>query len=194
MIDALLVLAESSAGHAAQVEGSQNDLLWMITDTFGVNWRILLAQFINFGIVAVCLWKFAFKPVIASMDDRQQKISEGLQYAEEAKQQLASAEKEKAEKLRQANTESQTLVQEAKARAASLASEEKALLDSELAAKRDRALESIEQERQKVLSEARQDIARLVVLTSGRVLKKELSDEEKSRLNTTAAQEMASAS
>ena len=45
----------------------------------------LIAQMVNFIIVAVVLYKFAVKPIAATLDERQQKISEGLQYAEEMK-------------------------------------------------------------------------------------------------------------
>lgn len=187
MLDSLLVLAATEVVDP----GTEITIFEMFGITFGIDWKLILAQGINFLLVAWLLWKFAFKPVVATMDERQRKISDGLQYAEEAKQQLSSAEKEKAEKLREANTEAQAIVQEAKVRAESLATEQKEQAEREIAERRARAEESIEQERRKVLLEARQDIARLVVLTSGKVLDRELSTEDRSRFNAAAAQEVA---
>lgn len=185
MLDSILVLAATDAAtHATEADQG-------LIGTFGLDWKMILAQGINFGLVAWLLWKFALKPVMATMDERSQKISDGLQFAEEAKQQLSSAEKEKAEKLREANTEAQTIVQGAKTRAEELAAEQKQAVEREIAEKRRRAQESIEQERQKVLTEARQDIARLVVLTSSRVLGKELTPEDKNRFSESAAREVA---
>lgn len=185
MFDPLILLAATEAA-ASGTEAKEG-----LVGTFDLDWKLILAQGINFIIVATLLWKFAFKPVIATMDERGKKISDGLQYAEEAKQQLSSAEKEKAEKLREANTEAQAIIHGAKSRADALAAEQKEQVDREIAEKRRRADESIEQERQKVLAEAKQDIARLVVLTSGKVLGRELTPEDKSRFNSSAAQEVA---
>ena len=47
-------------------------------------------------------YKFAVKPITATLDERQQKIADGLQYAEEMKVQLAAAERERAEKIKEA--------------------------------------------------------------------------------------------
>jgi|TARA_B110000438_G_scaffold303584_1_gene365802 F-type H+-transporting ATPase subunit b len=161
-----------------------------LVGTFGLDAKIIIAQGINFLLVAFLLWKFAFKPVMATMAEREEKISQGLADAEKAKQQLESAEQEKATKLQEANISAQAIVTEARTQAEEVAVKQKEQLDLDLADKRRRAEESIELEREKVLNEARADIARLVVLTSGKVLKKELSDEEKTRLNSAAAREM----
>lgn len=184
MLDSFLVFAATDV----EVELS---ILEMFGVTFGIDWKLILAQGINFLLVALLLWKFAFKPVTATMDARQKQISDGLQFAEEAKQQLSSAEKEKADKLREAHAEAQDIVREAKARADALAAEQKAQAELEIAERRARAEQSIEQERLKVLNEARQSIARLVVLTSGKVLDRELSADDRSRFNAAAAQEVA---
>ncbi len=165
-----------------------------LISAFGLDWRLILAQGVNFLLVAGLLWKFAFKPVMTTMDERKSAIAQGLADAERAKQQLESAEVEKAAKLQEANVSAQAIVQEARTQAEEYAARQKGIVESELTEKRRRADEAIALERDKVLNEARGEIARLVVLTSGKVLHKELSDEEKSRLNAAAAREMASVS
>lgn len=181
-----LAAAETAHGAEASSEG--------LAGTFGLDVSLIVAQGLSFLIVAFLLWRFAFKPVMATMEEREAKISQGLTDAEKAKQQLESAEREKAEKLKEANGSAQTILQEARTQAEEFAAKQKETLEGELAEKRRRADEAIALEREKVLNEARADIARLVVLTSGKVLQKELSDEERSRLNAAAAREMASAS
>lgn len=178
--DLPLFIAAAEAGHDTGLVG-----------TFGIDAKVIIAQGINFLIVAFLLWKFAFKPVMATMAEREAKIAQGLADAEKAKQQLESAEQEKAAKLQEANVSAQAIVTEARTQAEEVGAKQKEQLELELSDKRRRAEESIALERQKVLNEARADIARLVVLTSGKVLGKELSDEEKTRLNSAAAREMA---
>ena len=57
---------------------------------FGIDWPLLLAQVLCFSIVAMLLWKFAFKPVLATMEERQRQIESGLKYAEDTKAKLAA--------------------------------------------------------------------------------------------------------
>jgi len=53
----------------------------MIGDTareFGVDWPHFLAQVISFCIVAFLLQRFAYKPVVTILEERRQRIAEGL--------------------------------------------------------------------------------------------------------------------
>jgi len=49
---------------------------------------------------------------------------------------------------------------------------------------------AMEQERERVLREAREEIASLVVLTTSKVLSKDLTEEEKQRFSSKAAEEL----
>ena len=194
LLDFSILLAASDAAHVvAEAAHGAEEASGGLVGTFGLDLKLIIAQGLNFAIVAFLLWKFAFKPVMATMEERENAIAQGLTDAEKAKQQLESAEVEKAEKLKEANTTAQKVIHEARIQAEEFGAKQKEVLEGELVEKRRRADEAIELEREKVLNEARADIARLVVLTSGKVLKKELSDEERSRLNSAAAREMASA-
>ena len=150
-----------------------------------------VAQAVNFVVVAFLLWRFAFKPVMATLEERQRKIAEGLQFAEESKAQLAETEKRQAEVLREANAKAQEILHEARDNARQFEESMKNETAAQIEEMRKRAAEANELERQKILGEVRQEIARLVVLTSGKVLQRELGDEEKSRLNDAAAREIA---
>jgi len=163
-----------------------------IFQNYGLKPAELLAQIINFCIVAFLLYRFAFKPVLQTMDERQQKISDGLQYAEEMKAKLADAEKEHAATLQKAQQEAQGIVSEARDQA-------KAFLDKqtqEATAKSEemikKAQEAIELERKQMLVEVRQEVTELVIATTSKVLAKELSDADKTQFSKAAAQELSS--
>lgn len=177
MLDPFIILAA-----AENAEG--------LVGKFGIDWTLIVAQAINFLIVAFVLWKFAFKPVIATMDERREKIEKGLQFAEDAKKELADAEKRQEEILREANKESQRILKEARDKATEYQEKMKNETAEQIEEMRRRADEANELERQRILSEVRQEIARLVVLTSGKVLARELGDAEKKRLNASAAEEI----
>ena len=158
---------------------------------FGIDVKVIFAQAINFVVVAFLLWRFAFKPVMATLDERQKKIAEGLQFAEESRTQLAETEKRQAEVLREAHAKAQEILHEARDKAVEFEEKMKNETAMQIEEMRKRAEESNELERQKMLTEVRQEIARLVVLTSGKVLRRELGDDEKQRLDKAAAQEIA---
>ena len=70
---------------AAQGGGGQ---IGEIARTFGVDWPHLGAQIISFGIVCAVLYKFAYRPVLAMLEQRRQQIAHGLANAEKIKAEL----------------------------------------------------------------------------------------------------------
>lgn len=180
MTDAILILA------AAEPASGGN-----LFSTFGIEWKLIVAQAVNFALVAFVLWKGAFKKVVDTMDERQHKIAEGLQFAEEAKTQLAETERRQSEVLKEANAQAQAILHEARVNAQRYEEEVKAQVTRQMEEFRRRGEETLERERHKMLAEVRAEVARLVVLTSAKVLQRELPGEEKSRLDRAAASELA---
>src|SRR6267378_4267806 len=58
------------------------EMLRDTADTFGWKWELFLSQVISFCIVAVLLRQFAYKPILAVLEDRRRKIEEGMLNAE----------------------------------------------------------------------------------------------------------------
>lgn len=181
------ILAAAEATHEA-TEGAGG--LQPLINNFGIDFRLILAQTVNFILVAAVLWKFAYKPVLATMDERRKKIADGLQFAEESKAQLAEANKKQAQILKDAHTEAQDILEATRKRSEELENRLKNETTREIEEMRKRAEQANELERQRMLAEVRQEIARLVVLTSGKVLKQELTEEQRTRFNETAVREM----
>ena len=44
----------------------------------GVDWRLLIAQFVNFSGVALAVWRWVYRPLLKTMDERAAKIERGL--------------------------------------------------------------------------------------------------------------------
>lgn len=183
----------ADAAHLEEEQHAEDNKLTMITEKFGVSLPTLFAQMVNFCLVALVLYKFAIKPISATLDERQQKIADGLQYAEEMKTQLAEAERERAEKIKQAAQDAQKILTESREQSKEMIeqkTQEAASLAESIIRK---ASEATELERQKMLSDVRQEVARLVVATSAKVLSRDLSDSEKQTFSDSAAKELASA-
>jgi F-type H+-transporting ATPase subunit b len=181
------------AAHGEEAAHAEGNKLTMITDKFGVSLPTLIAQMVNFCLVAFVLYKFAVKPIAATLDERQQKIADGLQYAEEMKTQLAEAERERAEKIKQAAADAQKILTESREQSKEMIEQKTQEAAAQAEAIIRKASEATELERQKMLSDVRQEVARLVVATSSKVLSRDLSDAEKTNFSESAAKELASA-
>jgi len=181
------------ASHGEAATPAEADKLTMITDKFGVKLPTLIAQMINFCLVALVLYKFAVKPIVATLDERQQKIADGLQYAEEMKAQLAAAERERAEKIKTAAVDAQKILTESREQSKEMIEQKTQEAAAQAEAIIRKASEATELERQKMLADVRQEVARLVVATSSKVLSRDLSDAEKQTFSDSAAKELASA-
>jgi F-type H+-transporting ATPase subunit b len=180
-------VTEATSAHAAA-----SNPITDITQTFGVNVPAIIGQIINFGIVAYVLWRFAFKPVLATLDERQKKIADGLRYAEETKARLDSAQQESADALKKAQVEAAAIIEQARKAAKEVSERETSAATVRANDLITKAQQAIELEKQKMLAEARTEIARLVIATTQRVLSKELNDADRSRYNDAAARELTS--
>jgi F-type H+-transporting ATPase subunit b len=191
MLSIPLLLAEVT-GQVADAAAAHGEVggLTKITQDFGISLPDILAQILSFSVVAFVLWKFAFKPVLATLDERQKTIASGLQYAEEMQAKLAAAQQESAAIVKKSQIEASRIVDDARKTAKDYLdkqTQEAGARASDILAK---AQQAIELEHKKMLADARTEIARLVVVTTERVLAKRLTDADRASYNEAAAREL----
>ena len=161
-----------------------------IAKTFGVDWPHLGAQIVSFCLVCTLLYFFAYKRVLAMLEERRQRIAEGLANAEKIKTELARTESQRLEVLSQANTQATKLIEEARAAAARVQEQEtqKAIAAAEqiIAKARDAAA----QDHARMLAELKREVGRLVVQTTATVTGKILTPEDQRRLAEETAKQV----
>jgi len=126
------------------------------------------------------------------LEERRQRIAEGLLNAEKIKQQLAEAEQRHAEILAKANEQAQKMIDEARESAAHVGErkQQEAIAAAEqIIAK---AQEASAIEREKVMAELKRELGRLVVDTTSKVTGKVLTSEDQRRLQEEASRQIAS--
>src|SRR6267154_3249747 len=134
-----------------------------VAEQFGVYWPNLIAQVVLFAIVYWVLKRFAFKPVIAMLEERRRRIEEGQINAENIKKQLAVAQAKYEEILAKANAEAQRLIEEVRLSGERLSEQKRQQAMSEAEQIITKAREAIEQERERTMVELKHDFGRLVV-------------------------------
>lgn len=80
---------------------------------FGVDWKLLLAQAVNFIILLIVLKKFAYGPLMRMLDERKRKIAEGLAMRDDAEKLLRQTDAIKEETITKANAEAFAVVSRA---------------------------------------------------------------------------------
>ena len=161
-----------------------------IAETFGVDWLHLIAQIISFSIVCALLYFFAYKRVLEMLEERRQRIAEGLANAEKIKTELARTEAQRLETLSQANAQATRLIEEARAAAAQVQEREtqKAIAAAEqIIAK---AREAAAADHARMLAELRREVGRLVVQTTATVTGKVLTTDDQRRLAEETARQL----
>ncbi len=169
---------------------SLSDVTTGIVEKFGVDTPLLIAQAINFVIVAFVIWQFALKKILLTIDEREKKIADSLKNAEKIKLELEATEKQQNETLQEASLEAKKTVATAQEQAKSYIEAQKEEARKQAEEIVEKARSAVELERQRVLNDAREEIASLVILTTSKVLQRELGDEEKSRFSESAAKEI----
>ena len=140
---------------------------------FGINWKLLLAQGFNFGVLLLALWWFLYRPVLTMIDERRRVIDKSIKDAAAVDEKLSRADGEGKEIIMRASQAAESIFSTARTRA-----EEKgaAILEEAhhkaLAEARD-ARARAEAEAEAIRHASEQKIARSAVLMAEKILRKQ---------------------
>jgi len=170
----ILILAAANA--------ESTNVVQEISRTFGLNTAHFVAQVLSFSIVAFLLHRFAYKPILRTLEERRQRIADGLSNAEKIKEELSKTEAARDEVLQKANTQANQLIEEARTAAARVQELEtqKAIAAAEQLITK--AREAAAADHARMLTELKREIGQLVVRTTAQVAGKVLTDEDQRRL------------
>ena len=147
----------------------------LVTPDIGLLFWMLL----SFGILLFLLKKFAWKPILKVLEDRDTTIAKSLNSAKEAREEmkklaednkkvLAEARKERDEMLKDAKVTKDRIIRESEDEAKVRAN--KIIADAQVA---------IESQKQKALDDVKEKVAELSISIAEKILKNELEDENK---------------
>lgn len=139
---------------------------------FGIDWRLIAIQMINFFILVGALSYFLYKPILKIIDSRSLVIKKGLSDAKQAEESLAKTEEDRRSVLMKAEGDARDSVEAGKKKAEEVIKKSIAEAEARRQAILLEASKEAEQAKVTALKEAEQEIARLVVLGSKAVLEK----------------------
>jgi F-type H+-transporting ATPase subunit b len=139
---------------------------------------LIIWTIITFLVVLLVLRKFAWPQLLASLDEREKRISDALAAAEQARQEAEEVLREHRQKIAAAEEEARKIVAEARAAGANVRQTIVSQAREEAERMLDQARTSIESEKRAAIAELRRETANLAIQAAGVLIDANLDDEK----------------
>ena len=154
-----------------------------------INATLLAQALVMIVFVAIC-WRYIYPPILSVMQEREKKISAGLEAAKKADDSLEEAKLAFDKELNQAKAEAAEILEKANARASKIVSDASSKAESEAEKIMASAETAIENETNKAKEELRQQMSDIIIDTTQKILGDEISKEKHQEILKKAAKEL----
>lgn len=151
-------------------------------ENLGLNLGFLIVQILSFGIIFVTLRAWVYKPVLNMLAKRRQTISQGLEDARIAQEARANAEQDASKLVAEAQRKADAVLREANERAGAVGKEVKAAAEADIVKMKETAREEIEDERNRILSDLRNQVVALSMAAAQKLIGESLTQERQRAL------------
>jgi F-type H+-transporting ATPase subunit b len=138
--------------------------------TFGINWKLLVIQAVNFSVLLGALSYFLYAPLMKILDERREKIAEGVRAADAAEQRLSHAKAEADGIVGGATLQAESLVASARSSATERGAEILKAAEMRADGVMKDAAARAEEAKRKALSESEREIAKAAMLAAEKIL------------------------
>lgn len=136
----------------------------------GIDWKLLIAQGVNFAILFFVLRRYAYKPMLDFLGSRAERIEQGIKDADTAKEKLVSVVAEEKSILKQARSEAKQILMEAEQDAKTRAREREVEAEAKIKQLLADNEKQLAEEREKMLRDVRSEVVDLVTQSVEKVL------------------------
>jgi F-type H+-transporting ATPase subunit b len=136
---------------------------------------------LSFLTVMFILKKFAWKPILKALSDREENIEEALNTAKKAKEEMIALKSDNERLLNEARAERDTMLKEARDTKDAIIAEAKGKAQSEAAKIMSSAREAINNEKMAAITELKNQVAKMSIEIAEKILRHELSHDEKQK-------------
>ena len=150
----------------------------------------LLGQTVAFVIFIAICWKYVWPPIIAIMEEREKRISDGLEAAKKADDSLEEAQLAFDQQMNKAKAEAAEILEKANTRASQIVSDATIKAGTEAEKILTAASKTIENDVNKAKEELRHKMSELIIETSEKILGEEITPDKHQELLTKAASEL----
>ena len=145
----------------------------LFTPEFG----LIFWMFVAFGILFLILWKWAWPVILKSIDERADLIDKGVEYAQNARQQLEGAKEEAEKYLSDARRQQADMLREADKMKNQIIEEARAAATVEAQKVMDNAKEAIKQQQKEAEKQFRDQVSEFALDIAQKVVQQALADQ-----------------
>lgn len=153
----------------------------------------MITAIVVFGIVFFILSAKVWPIITKGLKEREQKILQEIEAAEEARRQAKDALESYERSLAEARAEAQKILEDTRSQQQKFAADLRAKADAELVVMRERAMRDIESAKKTALAEIYAQGASLATMMAAKILQREVSDQDQARLVEESLAELRSA-
>jgi F-type H+-transporting ATPase subunit b len=147
-----------------------------------INFFWVIVASLNFLVFAILLYLLFGRSVSQMLQQRRERIAQGLEDAEQARQDRERAEADRLATLKEARREAKEILDRSQRLAQETRDADIAATKAELERLREQAASEIESEKQRALADIRGEVADLALAAAGKVLGEEMTGERQRRL------------
>lgn len=162
-----------------------------ILETFGLAWPKFISQVVIVLVVYFILSKYAFGPILAMLEARRQRITDGEENLKKIESELEKAEEKVQGMLDEANGDAERLINEARESAEAVRNQKTQEAVKEAQNIIEKAREASKLEHEKAMNELKSDFGRLLIDATSKVTGKVLDDSDQKRINDETAGQVA---
>ncbi|MDE5961956.1 F0F1 ATP synthase subunit B [uncultured Duncaniella sp.] len=147
-------------------------------ELFTPDFGLVFWMFVSFAILFFILWKWGWPVIMKGVSDRADLIDKGVEYAQNAKQQLDHAREEADKYIADARRQQADMLREADRMKSQIIEEARSAAQSEAKKVMDAAKVSIEQERKQAEQQFRNEVSSFALDIAQKVVRNEMKDEK----------------
>ncbi len=139
---------------------------------------LFVMQLVVLGILLFLLAKFAWKPILNSLDEREEGIQNALDQAENARKEMQNLQADNEKMIKEARAERDAMMKEAREIKDSIIAEAKEEASEQATIMIENAKATIKQEQQAAIAELKKNVAELSIDIAQKVIRKELTSQD----------------
>ncbi len=147
-------------------------------ELFTPDFGLIFWMFVSFAILFVILWRWGWPAIMKGVSDRADLIDKGVEYAQNAKQQLDHAREEADKYIADARRQQAEMLREADKMKTQIIEEARAAAQSEAQKVMDSAKQSIEQERKAAQEQFRNEVSTFALDIAQKVVRNQMKEEK----------------
>ena len=168
--------------HSATIEVNPQHSNGHQGEYFSPDATMLILTWVTFFLLLAVLHKFAWKPILAALDQREKDIQKSVENADKLKEELANMENRIKQKMAEAEDQGKRIIEESKKAAGEAARHIQSMAKEESKILLENARQEINEEKEKAQADLRLESAEIAVKLAEKILEENLDKEKNKRI------------